>query len=409
MKIVLAYSGGLDTSVILRWLKENYRAEILAFCADIGQEEELAGLDQKALGTGATKCVIDDLREEFARDFIFPMMQAGAIYEGQYFLGTSIARPLIAKRMVEIARAEKADAIAHGATGKGNDQVRFELTAAALAPELSVIAPWREERFRKEFPGRGEMIAYAAAQKIPVEASASKPYSTDRNLLHISFESGMLEDPWFDASSAEARDMYKLSVAPEDAPDEAEYIELEFRDGNCIAVNGKTLSPLGVMQSLNKLGGKHGIGRVDLIENRFVGMKRRGVYETPGGALLHFAHRQMESLTMDREVMHLRDGLVPKYSEMIYNGFWFAPERHALQALVTETQRDVTGVVRLKLYKGNIIAAGRKSPKSLYDPQIATMEGGAAEAYNQSDATGFIRLNALRLKVRAAISEKPVG
>jgi argininosuccinate synthase len=409
MKIVLAYSGGLDTSIILRWLKENYQAEIVAFCADIGQEEELAGLDQKALSTGATKCVIDDLREEFARDFIFPMMQAGAIYEGQYFLGTSIARPLIAKRMVEIARAEKADAIAHGATGKGNDQVRFELTAAALAPELSVIAPWREERFRKEFPGRAEMIAYAEAQKIPVEASASKPYSMDRNLLHISFESGMLEDPWFDASSAEARGMYKLSVAPEDAPDEAEYIELEFRDGNCVAVNGKTLSPLGVMEMLNKLGGKHGIGRVDLVENRFVGMKSRGVYETPGGALLYFAHRQMESLTMDREVMHLRDSLVPKYSELVYNGFWFAPERHALQALVTETQRDVTGVVRLKLYKGNIIAAGRKSPKSLYDPHVATMEGSLADTYNQSDATGFIRLNALRLKVRAAVNEKPVG
>ncbi|MEY2573352.1 MAG: argininosuccinate synthase [Verrucomicrobiota bacterium] len=406
MKIVLAYSGGLDTSVILRWLKENYQAEITAFCADIGQEEELAGLEQKALSTGAAECVIDDLREEFARDFIFPMLQAGAIYEGQYFLGTSIARPLIAKRMVEIARREKADAIAHGATGKGNDQVRFELTAAALAPELHVIAPWREKRFRKEFPGRAEMIAYAAAQKIPVEASAAKPYSMDRNLLHISFESGMLEDPWFDASSEEARGMYKLSVAPEDAPDEAEYIELEFRDGNCVAVNGGTLSPLDVMETLNELGGKHGIGRVDLVENRFVGMKSRGVYETPGGALLHFAHRQMESLTMDREVMHLRDSLVPKYSELVYNGFWFAPERYALQALVTETQRDVTGIVRLKLYKGNIIAAGRKSPKSLYDPQIATMEGGGADAYNQSDATGFIRLNALRLKARAAISAK---
>jgi argininosuccinate synthase len=406
MKIVLAYSGGLDTSVILRWLKENYDAEIIAFCADIGQEEELAGLDQKALSTGASKCVIDDLREEFARDFIFPMMQAGAIYEGQYFLGTSIARPLIAKRMVEIAHAEKADAIAHGATGKGNDQVRFELSAAALAPELGVIAPWREERFRNEFPGRAEMIAYAAAQKIPVEASASKPYSMDRNLLHISFESGMLEDPWFDASSVEARGMYKLSVAPEDAPDEPEYVELEFCEGNCVAVNGKTLSPLGVMQTLNKLGGKHGIGRVDLVENRFVGMKSRGVYETPGGALLHSAHRQMESLTMDREVMHLRDSLVPKYSELVYNGFWFAPERYALQALVTETQRDVTGIVRLKLYKGNIITAGRKSPRSLYDPQVATMEGGAGDAYNQSDATGFIRLNSLRLKVRAAVSEK---
>jgi argininosuccinate synthase len=406
MKIVLAYSGGLDTSVILRWLKENYQAEIIAFCADIGQEEELAGLDEKALSTGASKCIIDDLREEFARDFIFPIMQAGAIYEGQYFLGTSIARPLIAKRMVEIARAEKAEAIAHGATGKGNDQVRFELTAAALAPELEVIAPWREERFRKEFPGRAEMIAYAAAQNIPVEASVAKPYSMDRNLLHISFESGMLEDPWFDASSAAARGMYKLSVAPEDAPDEAEYVELEFRDGNCVAVNGKTLSPLAVMQTLNKLGGKHGIGRVDLVENRFVGMKSRGVYETPGGALLHFAHRQMESLTMDREVMHLRDSLVPKYSTLVYNGFWFAPERVALQALVSETQRDVTGVVRLKLYKGNIIAAGRKSPKSLYDPQVATMEGSGADAYNQSDATGFIRLNALRLKARATVSEE---
>src|SRR5213082_478194 len=409
MKIILAYSGGLDTSVILRWLKENYQAEIIAFCADIGQGEELDGLEKKALTTGASKCIIEDLREEFARDFIFPMMQAGAIYEGQYFLGTSIARPLIAKRMVEIARAEKADAIAHGATGKGNDQVRFELTAAALAPELSVIAPWREERFRKEFPGRAEMIAYAAAQKIPVEASASKPYSMDRNLLHISFESGMLEDPWFDASSAEARGMYKLSVAPEDAPNEAEYIELEFRDGNCMAVNGKTLSPLGVMETLNKLGGKHGIGRVDLVENRFVGMKSRGVYETPGGALLHFAHRQMESLTMDREVMHLRDSLVPKYSTLVYNGFWFAPEREALQAFVTESQKNVTGVVRLKLYKGNIIAAGRKSPKSLYDPQVATMEGGGADAYNQNDATGFIRLNALRLKVRAAVTENLVG
>lgn len=403
MKIVLAYSGGLDTSVILRWLKENYRAEIVAFCADIGQEEELEGLEAKALSTGATKCIVDDLREEFARDFIFPMMQAGAIYEGQYFLGTSIARPLIAKRMAEIARAEKADAIAHGATGKGNDQVRFELTAAALAPELQVIAPWREERFRKQFPGRAEMIAYAAAEKIPVEASAAKPYSMDRNLLHISFESGMLEDPWFDASSEAARGMYKLSVAPEDAPEKAEYVELEFRDGNCVAINGEKLSPFAVMQTLNRLGGRHGIGRVDIVENRFVGMKSRGVYETPGGALLHFAHRQMESLTMDREVMHLRDSLIPKYSELVYNGFWFAPEREVLQALVTETQRDVTGVVRLKLYKGNIIAAGRKSPKSLYDPQVATMEAGG-QAYNQSDATGFIRLNALRLKVRAAVS-----
>jgi argininosuccinate synthase len=405
MKIVLAYSGGLDTSVILRWLKDNYRAQIIAFCADIGQEEELAGLEEKALKTGASKCVIEDLREEFARDFIFPMFKAGAIYENQYFLGTSIARPLIAKRMVEIARAEKADAIAHGATGKGNDQVRFELTAAALAPELKVIAPWREERFRKQFPGRKEMIAFAKKNKIPVEASTAKPYSTDRNLLHISFESGVLEDPWFDASSKKMRGMYKLSVAPEDAPDEPEHVDLAFENGDCVKVNGKKLSPLGVMQTLNKLGGKHGIGRVDIVENRFVGMKGRGVYETPGGAILHFAHRQMETLTMDREVMHLRDSLIPKYSELVYNGFWFSPEREALQALVTATQRNVTGLVRLKLYKGNIIVVGRKSPKSLYDPKIATMEGEKS-AYDQGDATGFIRLNALRLKVRSALKSK---
>ena len=425
MKIVLAYSGGLDTSVILRWLKENYQAEIIAFCADIGQEEELADLKEKALRTGASKCYIDNLQEELARDFIFPMIQAGAIYEGQYFLGTSIARPLIAKRMVEIARAEKADAIAHGATGKGNDQVRFELTAAALAPELRVIAPWREERFRKQFPGRAEMIAFAKANQIPVAASAEKPYSTDRNLLHISFESGVLEDPWFDASSKEMRGMYKLSVAPEDAPDEPEHVDLAFETGNCVSVaqvsNLRTsgpqegilappsrMSPLGVMQTLNQLGGRHGIGRVDIVENRFVGMKGRGVYETPGGAILHFAHRQMETLTMDREVMHLRDSLIPKYSTLVYNGFWFSPEREALQALVSETQRDISGVVRLKLYKGNIIVAGRKSPKSLYDSQISTMEG-AASVYDQSDATGFIRLNALRLKVRASLKTKDGG
>src|SRR5258707_4113439 len=403
MKIVLAYSGGLDTSVILRWLKENYRAQIIAFCADIGQEEELAGLEEKALKTGASKCVIEDLREEFARDFIFPMFQAGAIYENQYFLGTSIARPLIAKRMVEIARAEKAGAIAHGATGKGNDQIRFELTAAALAPKLKVIAPWREERFRKKFPGRAELIAFAKANKIPIEASAEKPYSTDRNLLHISFESGVLEDPWLDASSKKMRGMYKLSVTPDDATDEPEHVDLAFKNGNCVEVDKKKLSPLGVMKTLNKLGGKHGIGRVDIVENRFVGMKGRGVYETPGGAILHFAHRQMETLTMDREVMHLRDSLIPKYSELVYNGFWFSPEREALQALVTETQRDVTGLVRLKLYKGTIIVAGRKSPKSLYDPTIATMEREAS-TYDQGDATGFIRLNALRLRVRAALS-----
>ena len=416
MKIVLAYSGGLDTSVILRWLQQNYDAEVVAFCADIGQEEELEGLEEKARRTGVMKCIIEDLREEFARDFVFPMFLAGAIYEGQYFLGTSIARPLIAKRMIEIARAEGADAIAHGATGKGNDQVRFELTAAALAPELRVIAPWREERFRKEFPGRAEMIAFAEANNIPVAASAAKPYSMDRNLLHISFESGALEDPWFDASGPDARAMYKLSVSPEEAPDAPEYLELEFHQGNCVALNGKRLLPLQTLQRLNKLGGKHGIGRVDIVENRFVGMKGRGVYETPGGAILHFAHRQMETLTMDREVMQLRDGLIPKYSALVYNGFWFSPEREALQALVTETQRDVTGTVRLKLYKGNVIVAGRKSPNSLYDPKIATMEGDFESirqrtdspwrTYDQSDATGFIRLNALRLKVRAALKSR---
>jgi argininosuccinate synthase len=403
MKIVLAYSGGLDTSVLLSWIKEKYNAEMIAFCANIGQEEELKGLEKKAKATGASKIYIDDLQEEFARDFIFPMMQAGAIYENQYFLGTSIARPLIAKRMVEIAQAEKADAIGHGATGKGNDQVRFELTAAALAPELQIIAPWRDGTFRSQFPGRAEMIQYCADKKIPVEASAKKPYSMDRNLLHISYEAGILEDPWLDASAPEHKPMYKLSVSPEDAPNKAEYVTLDFEKGNCVAVNGKALNPLGVMQALNKLGGKHGIGRVDLVENRFVGMKSRGVYETPGGAILHFAHRQMESITMDREVMHLRDSLIPKYSELVYYGFWFAPERYALQALVTESQKDVTGSIRVKLYKGNIITAGRKSPVSLYNPHIATMEADPTKAYNQDDATGFIRLNGLRLRVAAQV------
>ncbi len=420
MKIVVAYSGGLDTSVILNWLKETYSAEVVAFCANIGQEEELDGLEEKALQTGASKCYIDDLREEFARDFIFPLIQAAAIYEGQYLLGTSIARPLIAKRMVAIAESEGADAVAHGATGKGNDQVRFELTAAALAPRLKVIAPWRDDRFRAKFPGRAEMIAYCEERKIPVQASAKKPYSMDRNLLHISFESGILEDPWFDASSPAQRHMYKLSVSPEDAPDQPEYLELSFAKGICVALlhpelveilgrlsydgsGTDQLSPLWIMRALNFLGGRNGVGRVDLVENRFVGMKSRGVYETPGGAILHFAHRQMESLTMDREVMHLRDTLIPRYSALVYNGFWFAPEREALQALVTESQKNVTGTVRLKLYKGNIIAAGRKSPVSLYNPQIATMEADSTEAYNQNDATGFIRLNALRLKVAAEV------
>ena len=404
-KIVLAYSGGLDTSVLLSWIKDAYDAEMICFCANIGQEDELKGLDKKAKQTGASKIYIDDLQDEFAKDFIYPMMQAGAIYEGQYFLGTSIARPLIAKRMVEIAKKEGATAIAHGATGKGNDQVRFELTAAALAPEIEIIAPWRDERFRNEFPGRQEMIDYCAKHKIPVQASAKKPFSRDRNLLHISYEAGILEDPWFDAGDKKNKEYFTvLSCFPEDAPDKAEYVTLDFKKGNCIAVNGKEMPPLKVMQTLNKLGGKHGVGRVDMVENRFVGMKSRGVYETPGGAILHFAHRQIESLTMDREVMHLRDSLIPKYAELVYNGFWYAPERLAIQALVTESQKNVTGTVRVKLYKGGIHAAGRKSKFSMYNPHIATMEADPTKAYNQDDATGFIRLNGLRLRVNSQVN-----
>ena len=403
MKIVLAYSGGLDTSVILKWLKENYQAEIIAFAADVGQAEELKGLKKKALATGASKIYIDDLQAEFAKDFIFPMMRANAIYEGQYFLGTSIARPLIAKRMVEIALKEGAAAIAHGATGKGNDQVRFALAATALAPDLQVIAPWRIEAYRNEFPGRAEMIAYCAKHKINVQASAKKPYSMDRNLLHISYEAGILEDPWLDAFAPKNKDMFRLSVAPEDAPDRPEIVELEFKRGDCVAVNGKKLTPLEVMRKLNALAGKHGVGRVDMVENRFVGMKSRGVYETPGGTILQFAHRQIESLTMDRDMMHLRDGLIPRYAEMVYNGFWFAPERRALQALIDDTQKNVSGTVRVKLYKGGLYVAGRKSRVSLYNPQIATMDADPTKAYNQDDATGFIRLNALRLKVAAKV------
>jgi argininosuccinate synthase len=407
MKIVLAYSGGLDTSVLLSWIKEKYNAEMIAFCANIGQEEELKGLDKKARSTGASKVYIVDLQEEFARDFIFPMIQASAVYESQYFLGTSIARPLIAKGMIDVAKKEKADALGHGATGKGNDQVRFELTAAALAPELQVIAPWRDSRFRDEFPGRAEMIAYCDKKKIPVQASAKKPFSMDRNLLHISYEAGILEDPWMDASAPKYRGSFNtLSVFPEDAPDKAEYVTLDFEKGNCVAVNGKAMSPLGVMRALNKLGGKHGVGRVDMVENRYVGMKSRGVYETPGGAILHFAHRQMETLTMDREVMHLRDSLIPRYGELVYYGYWFSPERLALQSFITESQKNVSGTVRVKLYKGNIMVAGRKSPVSLYNPAIATMEADPTKAYNQDDATGFIRLNGLRLRVAAKVHKR---
>ena len=406
MKIVLAYSGGLDTSVIVKWLRETYDAEIVTFAADIGQEEELRGLPQKARATGAAKHYTLDLVEEFARDFIYPMIRANAIYECQYYLGTSIARPLIAKAQVDIARKEKADTVAHGATGKGNDQCRFELTYMALNPRLAILAPWKIEKFRDEFPGRAEMIAYCAKHKIPVEASLKKPYSMDRNLLHISYEAGILEDPWFDPTTKENKGMFKLSVSPEDAPTRAEYVELAFEQGNCTAVNGKKLSPAGVLKALNKLGGKHGIGRVDLVENRFVGMKSRGVYETPGGTILMHGHRQVESLTMDREVMHIRDALIPKYAELVYYGFWFAPEREALQALIDESQRFVTGTVRLKLYKGNIITCGRKSKYSLYDLNIASMEG-VKSWYNQSDSQGFIRLNGLRLRARSLAQGGP--
>ena len=406
MKAVLAYSGGLDTSVIVKWFTEHFDAEVVSFCADVGQEEELRGLDKKALRTGASQHFTLDLVEEFARDFIYPMMRANAVYEGEYLLGTSIARPLIAKAQIDIARKVGADTVAHGATGKGNDQCRFEFTYAALAPDLKVIAPWKMEEYRQLFPGRAEMIAYCQKHNIPVEASLKKPYSMDRNLLHISYEAGILEDPWFDPTTPQNRAMFKLSVSPEDAPNKAEYVELEFERGDCVAVNGRRLSPAGVMRTLNKLGGKHGIGRVDLVENRFVGMKSRGVYETPGGTILMHAHRQIETLTMDREVMHLRDSLVPKYAELVYYGFWFAPEREALQALIDKSQEKVTGAVRLKLYKGNVITCGRKSPFSLYDPHIASMEG-VQSAYNQSDAQGFIRLNSLRLQARHAAQGGP--
>ena len=406
MKIVLAYSGGLDTSVLVRWLKQHYSAEIITFAADVGQEEELDGLAEKAKATGASAHYTVDLVDEFARDFIYPMLRANALYEGQYFLGTSIARPLIGKAHVEIAEREGADAVAHGATGKGNDQVRFELTYAALAPKLQIIAPWRMDVFRQAFPGRTEMIDYCREHAIDVEASASKPYSMDRNLLHISYEAGILEDPWFDPTTDDNKAMYKLTRAAEDAPDAAEYVELDFERGDCVAVNGVALTPAQVMQQLNALAGKHGVGRVDLIENRFVGMKSRGVYETPGGTILMHAHRNMETLTMDRDLMHLRDSLIPRYATLIYNGFWYAPEREALQAFIDDSQKTVTGTVRLKLYKGAITTVGRKSPLSLYDENIASMEGVESD-YNPDDASGFIRLNALRLRRRALAQGGP--
>lgn len=400
MKVVLAYSGGLDTSVIVKWIKDRFNAEVITFAANVGQEEELNGLAEKAKATGASAHYTVDLQDEFVADFIFPMIRANAIYEGQYYLGTSIARPLIAKAQIEIARKEGATHVAHGATGKGNDQCRFEISYAALAPDIQVISPWRIDEFRKTFPGRTEMINYCKEHNINVQASVKKPYSMDRNMLHISYEAGILEDPWFDPTVPENKDMFKTTVSPEDAPDKPTYLELTFEKGDCVAIDGKKMKPSDILRYLNKVGGENGIGRVDIVENRFVGMKSRGVYETPGGTILEFAHRNMETITMDRELMHLRDTLIPKYAELIYNGFWYAPEREALQAFVDKSQEKVSGVVRVKLYKGNIICVGRKSPYSLYDENIASMEGVKSD-YNQDDATGFIRLQSLRLKERA--------
>ncbi|HUP36962.1 MAG TPA: argininosuccinate synthase [Candidatus Limnocylindria bacterium] len=390
-KVVLAYSGGLDTSVILRWLIETYRCEVVAYCADLGQGEELIPVKEKALRTGASSVHIVDLREEFVRDFVFPMLRANAVYEGSYLMGTSIARPLIAKAQVEVARKEGADAVSHGATGKGNDQVRFELTYAALGPDLTVIAPWREW----DLDSRTGLMDFARRHDIPVPVTAERPYSTDRNLFHISFEGGILEDPWNEPPPK----MFLLTNSPESAPDVPVYVEIEYEAGNPVAVDGRRLSPAALLEAVNRLGGEHGVGRVDLVENRFVGMKSRGVYETPGGTILHAAHRALESITLDREVLHLRDSLVPRYAEMIYYGFWFSPEREAVQGLVDAVQRDVTGTARLKLYKGTVTVAGRKSSRSLYRTDFATFE--ADQVYRQRDAEGFINLNALRLRIRA--------
>lgn len=390
-KIVLAYSGGLDTSVMLHWLKERYECEVVCYCADVGQGEELQGLERKALAGGASKLYVEDLREEFVRDYVWTAVKANAIYEGVYLLGTSLARPVIAKRQIEIARRVGADAVAHGATGKGNDQVRFELTYYALEPDIKVVAPWREW----EFKGRTDLIAYAERHDIPVTATKAKPYSTDRNLMHVSYEGGILEDPWMEAPA----DIFQMTKAPEAARAEAEYIEIGFERGAPVSVNGKPQSPVALLETLNEMGGAHGLGRVDLVENRFVGMKSRGVYETPGVTILQAAHRALESITLDREVMRLRDSLNVKFAESVYYGFWFAPEFELMRRMIDETQKDVTGDVRLKLYRGNAIIAGRRAPRSLYNENLATFE--ADEIYNQRDAEGFIKLNALRLRLRA--------
>ncbi len=390
-KIVLAYSGGLDTSVILRWLKEEYQCPVVAYAADVGQEEDWDSIREKGMATGADKVIISDLKEEFARDYIFPAFRSNAIYEGSYLLGTSLARPIIAKEQVRIAKEENADAVSHGATGKGNDQVRFEMTYLALSPRLTIIAPWRTW----DLNSRTKLMAYAEQHGIPIPVTKEKPYSSDENLLHISFEGGILEDPWNEPEES----MFKLSCSPESAPDKPTYIEIEFRQGNPVAIDGEELSPATIMTRLNSLGGKNGIGRLDMVENRFVGMKSRGVYETPGGTILRAAHRDMETITLDREVMKIRDSLVQRYSELIYNGFWFSPEMKLMQNTMDVAQETVNGVVRLKLYKGNCIPVGRKSDQSLYQESFATFEED--EVYTQSDAAGFIRLNALRMTMQA--------
>ncbi|MBW1989086.1 MAG: argininosuccinate synthase [Deltaproteobacteria bacterium] len=392
-KVVLAYSGGLDTSVILKWLIETYDCEVVAFVADIGQGEELEPAREKAEKTGACAVYIDDLTEEFVRDYVFPAFRANAVYEGRYLLGTSLARPLIAKRQVEIARAEGADAVSHGATGKGNDQVRFELTYLALSPNIRIIAPWREW----DLMSRTKLMDYAKKHGIIVDATPAKPYSTDRNLLHISYEGGVLEDPW----AAPDESMFLLTVDPREAPDQPEEVTIAFEQGDPVSVNGEKLAPANLLAKLNELGGKHGIGREDIVENRFVGMKSRGVYETPGGTILRAAHMAVESVTMDREVTHLRDSLIPRYAELVYYGFWFSPEREMLQKTMDEAQANVTGEARLLLYKGSVRVVGRRAEKSLYRPDFATFEEDAV--YSQKDAEGFIRLNALRLRIRSLV------
>jgi argininosuccinate synthase len=388
-KIVLAYSGGLDTSVAIKWLKEKYNAEIIAFYADIGQGEDIKSIRKKALKTGASKVYLENLKEEFVKDYIFTMLRANAAYEGSYLLGTSIARPLIAKRQIEIAEKEGAEAVAHGSTGKGNDQVRFELTYYAFKPSIKIIAPWREWPFNS----RKSLIEYSARHGIPVTATKEKPYSIDRNLFHISYEGGILEDPWQEPP----HDMYTMINPPEKAPDKPLYIEISYENGNPVSINTKRMPPAVLLEKLNRLVGEHGVGRIDMVENRYVGIKSRGVYETPGGTVLHIAHKALESLTLDREVMHLRDSLITRYSELVYYGYWFSPERKALQAFIDDIQKDVTGIVKLKIYKGNCYVLGRKSPNSLYRPGLATFEAG--DIYNQRDAEGFIKINALRLKL----------